>query len=446
MKVFYVIIFMLFTSLVSCRNIQEKVISKMIDSVECNQNPGMFYAIYIPDSIITEKHYPVLYLFDAGGQAKKTVERYKNLADKYDIILTSSWSVKNGPYQANFEAASALLDDISIKYPVDPNQQIIAGFSGGSRIACSFARSRNEIRGVISIGAFNIPDNNTNFDPPKYTYSGICGTYDFNFREAIIMNYLLQNHRKPFQLINYDGEHDWPPDSIFERALVYQLSEIQNNLILKNQTILLEEKALKQSYENENLINASWILHNLSLLNTKYQQKIDQLYESSEFKGQAYRFDKSLRYEDSLRKEIDVAAQGILFSVKGQNIFYKPPEWWKTKIEFLQNNKENDLYKKNSRQRILSYIGIILWQINRQVYNEKHYTQALEAAEILCQAYPESSTYLALKAESLFLLTRRAEAKKTYKKALNAGFSLENEFLGKSPVILKLDKIISDKK
>ncbi len=442
MKAFYIINLLFVTALISCGNNQNRVTQKMNDSVKCIQYPDHFYAVYLPDSILTGKQYPVFYLFDAGGSAKKMVEQYKNLADKYDIILASSYNIKNGPYNTNVDAAKSFIDDVSERYPVNREMQFIAGFSGGSRIAYAFSGSCKDISGVISIGAFI--NSGTNFYLPEFNLSGICGTSDFNFREGVAMNYLMHKNRKPFQFIVYEGEHAWPPDSIFECALVYQLFQVLENNALARKYIQLEDVALKESYKNNDLINASRVLGNMSLVDPEYLQELDQLVLSPDFKNQARLFEKSMKYEDSLKKVIEYAAQGLILSTKGGNNFYKPLNWWKSEIESFQKGHNNiiNLYQQQATKRALSYIGIILWQINRQTFKEKNYGQALEAAEILCLAYPENPTYLALKAESLFMLNKVHNSEVIYKKAIETGFTLEDEFLGKSPVIQNLNKLV----
>ncbi len=440
MKPPYLLIGLLATSILSCSHSNETVIRKFNDSIECAQDPGQYYSLYIPDSTQTDKKYPVVFLFDPGGQAEKTVKQYIKLADRYNLVLACPYSAKNGPYDPSLAAAKAMIQDVLTRYPVNENVQILAGFSGGSRFAYTFAQTYEKTFGVISSGAFPYVDN-AHFNPPQFIYSGIAGTFDFNFIEGVSISNLLWKYKKPFQFIVYDGIHGWPPDSIFERALAYQVSRSPESKNMEKLYSLLENKALEDSYKQHDLIKASWMLQNLTLIDPQYKRKLENLVVSKEFEEKANSFSKSLLYEDSIKRVIQNAAVEIIQEASGQYSPDKTIDWWKSEIKYLNEDPGNSyIYFRQAKKRGLAHIGILLWEVNRKTFREKHYTQALEAADILCLAYPENSTYVALKAESLFNLGKTDKAKAVYTEAIQAGFSTSDEFLGTSPIILELQK------
>jgi hypothetical protein len=440
MKLLYLLIILLLTSMLSCSHSNEAVFHKLNDSIECTQSPGQYYSLYIPDSTLTDKKYPIVFLFDPGGHAKKAVKQYIKLANRYSLILACPYSAKNGSYNHSLVAAKAMIQDVLAHYPVNQNMQIFAGFSGGSRFVYNFAQTYENTFGVISSGAFPYTGD-THFNPPKFIYSGIAGTSDFNFIEGVSISNLLWKYKKPFQFIVYNGKHDWPPDSVFERALTYQVSRSQEYKNVEKVYSLLENKALGNSYKQQDLIKASWILQNLTLIDAHYKYKLENLVVSQEFAEKANSFSKSLLYEDSIKKVIQNAAVEIIREATGKYRPNKTIDWWKSEIKYLNEDPGDiNMYIRQAKQRGISHIGILLWEVNRKTFREKHYEQALAAAKILCLAYPENSTYIALKAESLFNLGRTDDAKTTYTKAVHAGFSTNDEYLGTSPIILELQK------
>ncbi len=427
----------------SCITSYHKQQVHFIDTVQCAEDPSQHYCIYIPDSLSKKEKYPILFLLDPGGEADTAVLKYQHLAEKYKIILASSYQVKNGAYTENYNALNSMIQDVLSNYPIDESAQLMAGFSGGSRIAYVYASRATKIRGVIASGAY-FPGNSNDFMPPRFNYSAIVGSYDFNFAEGLNMHNLMLQKNRPFQFVVFKGEHAWPPEIILERSLAYQLSLIPEYTRYKYDFLDFERKALEQSTSAGDLLNARWAMENIKLVDNQIQTAYQLLTGSQKYKEKVIDFERSFMLEDSLKKNIVEGVRGILLKgTEAEHKITKNLQWWKTQIESINDlsTDEEHVYTANAAHRALAHIGIILWEVNRKVIQDKHFDQALETAQVLVEAYPDNQTYRALEAESLLAIGENEEAKLVYLKALELGFKENNKYLKFSPYIKQLSSL-----
>ena len=94
----------------------------------------------------------------------------------------------------------------------------LSGFSGGSRLASSIASLTDKFAGVVGCGAgFSyVPEQM----PAAHTYSyvGLCGDRDMNFKEMHENRDYLKLMKFNSTLITYEDEHKWPPQNQILRA------------------------------------------------------------------------------------------------------------------------------------------------------------------------------------------------------------------------------------
>lgn len=445
MKLFGISLIFFSISFQACSSQQQNFKTGLTDSIKCKFSPEQMYSAYIPDSCDFTLNIPAFFLFDPAARAKQSVELYKELANKYHVALFCSYNSKNGPVDQNKKAADAMIADALERFPIDETKLYISGFSGGSRFSYIYATQNTKIKGVIACGAF-YPGNSSNLSKPSFTYSGIAGTYDFNFSEGLSMRNQLIGQNFPFQFITFNGTHEWPPVEYFERALVFQLSRNAEFQSLEFLCGTLEQKALQSSIDSNDFINASWIYQNLMICNKSRQMEfydsLQSVLNSKIYQQHSKSFSKSLRLEDSITSEFSEATSGILMTTYNQYDTHKPMLWWKQKINSISKMEENpkDIYKRNAAKRIKGQIGVMLWETNRRLMQEKYYNQSLELADILLLLDPESATYMALKSEVLAAQGKTTEAKEVFNEAKNKGFTFDNAFLGKSQILKQLDE------
>src|SRR5262245_14259206 len=102
---------------------------QIIADVACADNPAQHYSLYLPSNYTTDRTWPVILLFDAGGRGVRGVERYQAGAERYGYIVAGSNNSRNGPWKPSLEAAKAMAADVTKRFPVDARRIHTAGMS-----------------------------------------------------------------------------------------------------------------------------------------------------------------------------------------------------------------------------------------------------------------------------------------------------------------------------
>jgi len=191
----------------------------ILDKVVCSQSPDQSYALYLPSNYASDRIWPILYALDPGARGRVAVERFAPAAEKWQVIVAGSNNVRNGPWEDIITAVLALREDIRHRFPTDPKQTYVTGFSGGSRAASMFMKITGEpVAAIIACGAGLA----THLSPPDIApayYYGLVGNEDFNYQEMRGLEEQLADSGLPHRLLVFDGPHNWPSEEICGRAL-----------------------------------------------------------------------------------------------------------------------------------------------------------------------------------------------------------------------------------
>ena len=190
------------------------------ENIKCKKDTSIGYSVYLPKNYnSTTKELPAIFFFDAHKRGVLPVKKYKELADKYGIILAGSNSSLNGQKgEMTNRIVNTTIKDVLGRFRLDKGRIYSAGFSGGARVAVLAAMLGNfGIRGVIGCAA-GFPDvhNPANMD---FTWVGVVGDRDFNFLELVNLNRNLKTSGYRSHLLVFDGKHEWPPEETFDSAL-----------------------------------------------------------------------------------------------------------------------------------------------------------------------------------------------------------------------------------
>jgi len=199
----------------------------------CIADPTQSYALYLPFRYSPAKIWPIIYAFDPGARGKVPVELYKDTAEKYCYILSSSNKSKN--FQANVAsaAAQAMWDDTHLRLRLDPRRIYVMGFSGGARVATTLAIrcAQCGIAGVISHGA-GYPASLSPSPKDPFAYLAFIGNKDFNWPELMELRRRKEAWAAPFRLITYSGDHQWAPPDLFDQGAAWlQLKAMQTGTL-----------------------------------------------------------------------------------------------------------------------------------------------------------------------------------------------------------------------
>lgn len=174
---------------------------------------------YLPSKYHVSRSWPVIYVFDPSGRDQMAVEVFQSAAEKYGYIVVSSGAIKNGSYQENYRRARVLFETTDVLFRVDSINRFTAGFSGGARLASAIAGLSKNVRGVLAAGAGVVSRNLMQDQVESFVYVGMGGDEGFNYVELKSTGRLLKAIKLPYEIIWFDGGHEWPPAAVTEKAV-----------------------------------------------------------------------------------------------------------------------------------------------------------------------------------------------------------------------------------
>jgi predicted esterase len=196
-------------------------LGQVVEKVLCVRDPNQTYALYIPSTYVSTRKWPILYAFDPGARGRIPVERFKDAAEQYGWILVGSNNSRNASIQSSIDAWNAIIRDTTERFSIDDGRAYAAGFSGGARVALSFATECKDcLAGVIAGGAAFPPG----IEPAatmKFAIFAIAGTEDFNFPEIKELDAKLTRVNVAHQIAIWEGRHEWPPSSVALDAVAW---------------------------------------------------------------------------------------------------------------------------------------------------------------------------------------------------------------------------------
>lgn len=218
---------------------------KLLDHIAVEGNEQQSYALYLPSGYVSTRKWPILYCLDPGARGRLPLERFSQAAEKAGFIVAGSNNSRNGPLPPVQEAIRAMVMDTHKRLAIDDSRVFAAGFSGGARIALSWAGNGN-VAGVVACGA--------GFGTPRipesihYKIFATAGVDDFNYDELYAMSLELARRAVPHRFVEFDDGHDWLPENLASDALEFfegrlgplaaQPSKEQEKQAVKFQSIL----------------------------------------------------------------------------------------------------------------------------------------------------------------------------------------------------------------
>jgi len=188
---------------------------RVIERVECRGDATQTYALYLPSAYSPDRAWPILYCLDPGARGRMPVQCFQTAAEHAGVILAGSNNSRNGSLDIARDAIRWLLADTQERFALDNARTYIAGFSGGARLALAWA-ANSRIAGVIACGA------GFGSAMPKeipFRLFAAAGVDDFNYDEVYALSRDLSRRGSPVRFAQFDGGHDWLPESLTAEAL-----------------------------------------------------------------------------------------------------------------------------------------------------------------------------------------------------------------------------------
>jgi predicted esterase len=203
--------------------------------VQSKSNPVEQYAVFLPSAYDTVKRWPLVILMDPRGGAMRPLAAMRPMAERLGYSLISSYNtVSDSTTEPNVVALNTILRDAGRELRVDPKRLYIAGFSGTARMAWTFARDLSpHVAGILGAGASGLSfrEDAAQRGAPPTAFYGTVGTHDSNYEEMQSFEPWLVSTNLSYRLREFEGPHDWPPDSLMEDALVwFELKAMQRGL------------------------------------------------------------------------------------------------------------------------------------------------------------------------------------------------------------------------
>ena len=348
------------------------------------------YHILVPEDPDPSQKFPLVIVLDAHGDGKMAVNKFYPAVRYIPCLVAGSDLVRNN-FQGFENAVMQMIRDIHMKYPVDEQQIIIAGFSGGARMAYYFALN-HPVKGVLMCGA---GPGQQKPDCPVYTISGMG---DFNFAEQYRHPDIQAFSDDRFTADYFHGVHDWPPTQQLSDALLFLLGDqnhLENLRQIRGQELIRLSDSLLESGEE--------------LMAWKALEKASKLSPNAQEKQRAVeRGNSLLKNEDFLNTiksiENDLKKESSLQQAYSQRMLTADFEWWKNELTVLDKMLETHTAgtRADHYLRVNGFIGILLYSVvNNMIHNDPGNPQLDVMLEAYAYAEPENPDpyyYMALHA------------------------------------------------
>jgi len=422
---------------------QNSLKGRIIDTVICTNHTDQSYTCYLPSGYSQKTKWPVILIFDPGGQGTVAVQAFRKAAEKYGYILACSNNSRNGPLNDNFKAAGNMLNDLVGRFALDEKRICAAGFSGGSRFALALASTNNFITAVIGCGA-GLPNDQSLMPSEKSTfiYYGIAGNRDMNYLEMFdLMTFF--NDRTPVipYLRTFDGGHQWPSPEILQEAV-----EWINLQTMKKKIIALDTAYFSFCSKNvKNLVNS------LVTSGKQYDAARYLRYAIRDFSGEPVARDltrsltaieQSQDYKGSSLEWNNIASQERVRNENYMSMLGKLPSsgsvpdtaaaWWRKEIGSLVMMKDNvNPRKSQMASRLLNFISILCSEQGTSFFRQKKYDFSVFLFKVCTLSDSENKNNYYNLARSLSGSDKKQEAiealSKAYEHGLNSRKTVETE-------------------
>ncbi len=214
---------------------------QIIPKVICTANDKQSYALYLPKSFAANRNWPIIYVFDPGGNGAEAVEIIRAAAEKYGYIVVGSNNSKNGPQGGSSEAANAMWQDTQQRLPVDPARRYFAGMSGGARVATALALGCHGCVAGVLANAAGFPANIAPSPDMKFVYFAAVGNADMNYPEFVELRPKLDALGIHYLIRIFDGRHGWAPPEVWDEALNWMDIQAMASGLLARDPARIEE-------------------------------------------------------------------------------------------------------------------------------------------------------------------------------------------------------------
>jgi hypothetical protein len=388
----------------------------------CKSDPANSYEVYVPQRTNGAEKLPLLIILDAHGAGKFALDKFRQGANQYRVVLVASNRVKNGSEDSE-TAIQSLIDDVRQKYPIGQTV-FMTGFSGAARMALVYSWN-HRLNGLIMCGALG---NENQLNLLRCPLISISGMDDFNFVETA--QYLFQEKYIPANLMIEltNTSHSWPDGNMLADALgflrlstkaddITALPDSQLSGFCKQQQLRID--SLKQ---HNDFLKAAHIARNMSSTEPFNRDKAfvstyNALKTNAVYVSQLNRLAKCLQFEISAR-------QPYLEDFQTKDL-----SWWKNEISATDQKirTEKDPYSKDMHRRIRAFWGIASYSICKEAIKQQNVELLTKTLSIYRTLEPQNADMFYFSAFPALWKGDNAATLSMLHQAVKAGFSDLNQ-------------------
>ena len=428
------------TSTTNIETIQEDTISPqgikrgIINVVSAVTDASCNYALFVPSDSL--KSYPLIVIFDPHASGNHAASQYKDLANKYKVVLAASNNIQNNMLSDRYVYYSnCIIDDVMHNTSIDSNHVYLMGFSGGARVASFLAQQENVFKGVISCGA-GLSDL-INIKTTNFLYLGFAGYSDFNFLEVYKTENIIRQYNPNSHFKYFEGKHEWPPDTIME----YAFAAISIDAKLKSQENIKSYLVREIKNSKKIPIRDAWkkvmffkALKDLLSSNQQFQDEKAQTYNYlGGYESKAAERTLSLSLSSETKSQAETQ----------KSFVEKDMVWWDKKIKVLNAAViKKDKTPSDYRDiRLLNYISMVGYMATSQELNSGETLMAEKFLKIYRLADPSNSDVIFLTGVYFAINKQYTTAIDTLNRALQMGFSDKNKWKSEKAFISLKDSL-----
>jgi predicted esterase len=366
----------------------------------CRIEPDHQYDISLPDPTSGKQVLPLVIIIDPHGDGLTAIQKFRGALKGLPVVMAGSEKLRNN-YEGFEASLKNLHQDIINKYPVDPQKVIVAGFSGGARMALYYGL-KYPVNGIIMFGAG--PGQLPASSARKQIYA-VSGTRDFNFVEQYRRLFMGIPNGSGYVSDYFRGIHEWPPERYIRESVVFCLKvetepfhRISHDLSGK----FLEEF---DSLRNVNdLFFAGKALEKAWYFATKPVQQKQLLEKINKFEHQAAWFTCQKEFEAYLTKENRVK------QMFAENLADPDMAWWNAELDtlFTKISTSGEPVETDYYYRLKGFLGIYLYSRLNQLLMGGNTTNLTDRLlEIYARVEPQSEDLVRFRSE----LSRLRESK-----------------------------------
>lgn len=415
--------------------------------VPINDDKLNSFALYLPKSYQPNLVAPVVFFFDPSGRGAVPLYKYKQIADSLGLIFIGSNVSKNGQDEDDINVMWNTLKNVSYSnFSIDTKHIILAGFSGGARVACAIASKEPGTTAVIANSA-GMPQPESVF-APNTLFIGVAGKGDMNRAEMNVIEQHLKGTSLSHYYLEFDGIHEWAPSSSMVKAIYLSYMHVfathpANTDQMKIDAFTEQQKlTIAQLLEQNKWVDAyneMMILHE----STKFfnpavdHDAIDSLKNSAVYLSQK---SELLKINNN-----EIAIQQELYKMMAQQ-----PDTlrWKVKLAEIRKKSTQKGEIGMMHQRLLGYASLLCYSLSNRLLMAKNYTDAALMVTCYQIADPQNAEVYFFKAIIQASNRDKSATVDMLKKALSMGLSDKNrinqqkefDFLSNDAVLKELLK------